>query len=209
MERWTRQLLETEARKRGLRDAAAHSQAELVRAILRHDLSLPRGLQNARKLMGSLWQGASAWLLRGRSSHVGFCAPAPRETQGAAPSAAPENPAAVGDEAARDAWLEPSRLRPRELHLRWQVSERASQRASGLLGVPGELAVRVVSVCADPERVLHSQITDHGPIEPAGEWSMQLESDATHCVSSIGMRSGSRFVSIVHGRSNALDTTLE
>jgi hypothetical protein len=206
IERWTRQVLETEARKRGIRDVEDHSHVDLARLILRHDTALPRGLRNARRLMGTLFEAAVGVLpafARGRERNAidrAAARPARLHAETPLPPPAAAAPAAVSG----DAWLEPSRLQAGELHLSWRISEQAAQRARKLLGVTGELAVRVVSVRADPARVVATHVTEHGPISEQGEWTMQLESESTHCVSAIGVRSGNRFVSIVHERSAAI-----
>jgi hypothetical protein len=98
--------------------------------------------------------------------------------------------------------LNPARRDARALHLSWQVTEQGAERARVLLGMRGELALRIVSVRADEAHVVHSEVTDHGPIEPSGEWTAQLASDDAHCVAAVGLRSAGRFVSIVH-RSSA------
>jgi hypothetical protein len=335
IERWTRQVLETEARKRGVPKPENHSRPELIALILRHDYGSVRRLRSARTLLGSLIGSAAGALpaltrqrsplAAARTEHDPHArsdtagAPAPRQvggepdaprpfaermapthtrapfaeheamthsaapiaehgaqTHSAVPSAergapidtpapvtertAPSsraatlNPAAAvfrapvadplpaGEEASRDSPplaagastadaalppSAPSMLQPtaaqrsprtaadskpatpddaqleqrrelRELHLRWQVSEPAAARARALLGVPGELAVRLVTVRADPGRVVQSEVMEHGPIAQQGEWTAQLVSADTHCVSAIGLRSGGRFVSIVH-----------
>jgi hypothetical protein len=100
--------------------------------------------------------------------------------------------------AASEDRLDHERHEPRSLHLRWRVSEQGADRARILLGMRGELALRIVSVRADADHVVHSEVTEHGPIESTGEWTAQLESGDTHCVSAIGLRSAGRFVSIVH-----------
>jgi hypothetical protein len=100
--------------------------------------------------------------------------------------------------AASDDRLDHARHGPRSLHLRWRVSEQGADRARILLGMRGELALRIVSVRADADHVVRSEVTEHGPIDSTGEWTAQLESADTHCVSAIGLRSAGRFVSIVH-----------
>jgi hypothetical protein len=119
------------------------------------------------------------------------------------PSAAgPTLPAAAAfptqPSAASEDRLDHTRREARTLHLRWRVSEQGADRARILLGMRGELAVRIVSVRADEDHVVHSEVTEHGPIDSSGEWTAQLESADTHCVSAIGLRSAGRFVSIVH-----------
>jgi hypothetical protein len=58
-----------------------------------------------------------------------------------------------------------------------------------------------VSVHADAAYTVHSQVTDHGPVDSSGEFTTQLASPDAHCVTSIGLRSAERFVSIVHNSS--------
>jgi hypothetical protein len=100
--------------------------------------------------------------------------------------------------------LEPVRLSARQLQLRWQISAASAERARAVLGAQGELTLRIVAIRADPASVVHSEITEHAPVEIAGEWLTELDTDATHCVSSIGVRQAGRFVSIVHASSRAL-----
>ena len=289
IERWTRQVLEQEARKRGIRDPEVRSHTELARLILRHDYVSPHGLRSARKLVGALLESASATLRasliddeqRQSAADMRPAARAPaaadpereakpasappfarrpsanipdsatgsspavdrassgapaavhssdpalatrrerepdatgpdhareREVGAASPDRAREPEpttgpqAAVGaqerkDPAAASVRLDQARPAPRELHVRWNISDQAAERARMLLGERGELAVRLVSVRADPTHVVLSDVTEHGPIEPRGEWIAELASDDTHCVTSVGVRSGTRFVSIVH-----------
>jgi hypothetical protein len=340
IDRWTRQLLEQEARKRGVREPELQSRADLMRAIIAHDYNLPRGLRNARKLVGTLFDTAAAvlpalarsaeefaanggkrhepnWTAREKSAAdaaavrdanatledtrpVRPIIPRERATTGRneaddasrgrddlaqakrddasrgrddlaqakrddasrgrddlaqakrddaavrgqrtadpsaradrtgarAQSAAPlrgdriapsvpqpafaafsdvaSEPAAAdsGMLAGLEARVAPTLQRARELHLRWRVAEGAAKPARDLLGATGELAIRVVCVRPDPTGVVCSEVTEHGPIELAGEWTLQLASADTHCVSAIGVRSGKRFVSIVHERTRTND----
>ena len=218
IERWTRDVLEHEARKRGIRDPEVRTHAELVRLILRHDYASPHSLRNARKLLGSLLETAGVTLrsyappvpqapVRERrptpaATRTPIAAgPAPKLPAASEPppppEAAPANskPRAAGSSSVR---LDHSRPGPRELHVRWEISEQAAARARSLLGSDGELAVRLVSVRADPTHVVLSDVTEHGPIDAAGEWVAELASADTHCVTSVGVRDAGRFVSIVH-----------
>jgi hypothetical protein len=97
--------------------------------------------------------------------------------------------------------LDQARREPRVLHLAWKVTEQGAARARAVLGADGELILRIVSVRPDPAQIVHSEVTEHGPIEPKGEWTAQLPTEDTHCVSAIGLRSRGRFVSIVHASS--------
>jgi hypothetical protein len=87
------------------------------------------------------------------------------------------------------------------LLLRWTITHEGERRARAVLGVDdgdGELTVRLVSIRPDADRIVRSEITEHGPVAASGEWSPGPLLDAERCVAAIGMRSGDRFVSIVH-----------
>jgi hypothetical protein len=87
------------------------------------------------------------------------------------------------------------------LLLRWVITGEGERRARAVLGVSdadGELTVRLVSIRPDAERIVRSEITEHGPVAASGEWSPGPLADAERCVAAIGMRAGDRFVSIVH-----------
>jgi hypothetical protein len=122
-----------------------------------------------------------------------------RRDAGWEPTAAPgPQPTAAEEEAST---IEQTRLEPDSLQLRWHVTESGAARARALLGAPGELAIRLVSVRADPGTVVQSDVTEHGPVERAGEWTAQLAGADVHCVTAVGLRAAGRFVSIAHGRS--------
>jgi hypothetical protein len=219
IERWTRQLLENEARKRGVMAPEARSQTELVSAILRHDYASNHSLRSARKLVGSLLGTATQlgelFQPEARQSvpptHK-LPSPTPRpEPPSLPPSAAtiiPPPSAASLAEPPELSELSGTRLiqqrRHAELKLHWQISEQAAERARALLGSRGELALRVVSVRPDPQRIVHKDVTEHGPVEARGEWTLLLPSADVHCVSAVGVRHGDRFVSIVHESSRAV-----
>lgn len=87
------------------------------------------------------------------------------------------------------------------LRLRWAITHEGERRARAVLGVSdddGELTVRLVSIRPDAERIVRSEITEHGPVAASGEWSPGPLLDAERCVAAIGLRAGDRFVSIVH-----------
>jgi hypothetical protein len=87
------------------------------------------------------------------------------------------------------------------LLLRWAITHEGERRARAVLGVSdadGELTVRLVSIRPDAERIVRSEITEHGPVAASGEWAPGPLVDAERCVAAIGMRAGGRFVSIVH-----------
>jgi hypothetical protein len=88
------------------------------------------------------------------------------------------------------------------LAVRWSVSDAGLVRARLLLGAPGELAVRIVSIRPDPARVVRSDITEHGPISADGEWTTKLGTPGVRSFASVGLRDAHRFVSIVHARTD-------
>lgn len=187
IERWTRHLLEAEAKKRGIRHPELRSRTELLWAIAQHDVNPRQGLRSARKLVSGLVD--SLPLLSSRRAAARQPDPLPAIAQPKAAATLSES-------------TEPSRLQLRrgagQLELSWQVNPADAQRARRLLGQHGELSLRIVSVQADPERVVSSSITEHGPLEPHGAWSWTLPGPETHCVGSIGVRHGDQFVSIAH-----------
>jgi hypothetical protein len=208
IERWTRHLLETEARKRGVRDPAVHSRSELLWAIAQHDYGARQSLRSARKLLGSILDGATQALplfgsLRGQSAEK---RPATLPSTASASSAQPT--AAAVPPTAPQQPLQPSRLQLRredgQLELSWQVNELDTQRALRLLGQQGELSLRIVCVQADPTQVVSSSVTEHGPLDPHGVWTWALPGPESHCVGAVGVRHGDRFVSIAHESSRAL-----
>jgi hypothetical protein len=188
IERWTRRVLENEAHRRGVKAPEHKPSGELLAAIVHQDAGL------ARQVVRSLMQSAGA-LLGKRFARDTQVAPARPREPAALPSPAPQPMAAT------------TRLRQvrdaAELKLSWQISQQSAERAQRLLGSPGELALRVVAVRADATRVVTSEITDHGPIPPSGEWHMVLPSADAQCVSAVGLRHGERFVSIAHESSRA------
>lgn len=299
IEQWGRKLLEREAKKRGVRDPGAYTQAELIRLILRHDYSA-RNLRGAAKLVFEVLDGAKDALRspkqpgkrafswdRGtyeRPQDAPFWHPdeeppesvqghggvdlvaeanereaerlrraaqqgeavaagspqdgAPSEVRPDAPASSAatasepanvlpqrptqsEQPAATGGELAdaeaeafaddtaagyiRDerASSEPEHVilgpHPKNgLRLRWRVGESGIARARAVLGTPGELALRVVAVRVDASSVVHTEITDHGPVDRDGVLIAPAPSDATRHITSIGLRNADRFVSIAH-----------
>ena len=193
IERWTRNLLENEARKRGIRDAEARSGTELFWAIAQHDYGARQSLRTARKLVGSIVEGLP--LLSSRRSAERQPSTLPASTA----DVAPQPPAAA---------VVPSSLQLRredgQLELSWQVNARDTQLAQRLLGGPGELSLRIVCVQADATQVVRSSVTEHGPLDPNGVWSWTLPGPDTHCVGAVGVRQGDRFISIAHQSSRAV-----
>ncbi len=87
------------------------------------------------------------------------------------------------------------------LSLRWQVTSSGVERARLVLGGPGELAVRIVAVRVDAHAEVQTEIVDHGPVEHIGVWIAPLPAKGARYVSSIGLRTAERFVSIAHAAS--------
>lgn len=189
---WTRQLLEAEARKRGIRDPEIRSRVELVRAILQHDYGARQSLRGARKLVSSLLDGAAQALpllgsMRDRSERREASLPGGRPAE----ANRPQPPAAP-----------PSNLQLRRdkdrIELKWQLNPQEVERARRALGYPGELALRVICVQADPAQVVRSEVTEHGPLDASGAWLMALPGPDASCVGSVGIRHAQHFISIVH-----------
>lgn len=84
------------------------------------------------------------------------------------------------------------------LTLRWSVTEAGQLRAGAVLGERGELALRIISIQPDPERVVRSQITEHGPVGEQGQWQAPALAPGARCFAAVGLRAGNRFVAIVH-----------
>jgi hypothetical protein len=84
------------------------------------------------------------------------------------------------------------------LQLQWHISDAGQHRARAVLGSTGELAVRLVSIRPDPEQVVRSEITEHGPIDADGAWQSPALTGAARCFAAVGLRDGDRFVAIVH-----------
>ncbi len=94
--------------------------------------------------------------------------------------------------------IECDQQQPGALRLRWSITNEGQARARALLGNAGELAVRVVTIRPDHERVVRSEITEHGPIAADGEWTATLVDKGARCFAAVGLRDAQRFVSIVH-----------
>lgn len=84
--------------------------------------------------------------------------------------------------------------------LRWHVTRQGIERARQVLGEDGEFAVRVVAIVPDPEQVVRSDISEHGPVESSGQWQAAPIDGSARCLAAIGLRNSgaSRFVSIAH-----------
>jgi hypothetical protein len=203
IERWTRRVLEIEASKRGVQQPEQKASGALIAAIVQPGA----GLQSARKVVRSWVKSASAVLPRfgKKLARDSLHAPASRERAalpGPSLAPAPQPQPTAAQPMAATTQLRQQR-NAAELKLFWQVSQQAADGAQKLLAGPGELALRVVAVRADATQIVTSEITDHGPIPPSGEWHMVLPSADAHIVSAVGMRHGERFVSIAHESSRA------
>jgi hypothetical protein len=84
------------------------------------------------------------------------------------------------------------------LLLRWNITEAGQRRARAVLGRDGELTIRVICIRPDPERVVRSEVTEHGPVEPSGQWQTPALPATVRCFAAVGLREGERFVAIVH-----------
>lgn len=192
---WTRNVLESEARKRGIHAPEDSSQPELLRHIVQHDYDASHGLRdNALRMVGA-WLAAARPLLKAKTQEP---APAPRPKPPAARYSPP--PQATTGQAEHPSRLVLQRAEA-ELQVTWDVTPLAVDRARVLLGEAAqqaELALRVVSVRPDPAHVVLSEVSEHGPIDANGVWTILLPSAQAHCVSSVGVRHGEHFVSIVH-----------
>jgi hypothetical protein len=87
--------------------------------------------------------------------------------------------------------------------LRWHVTEAGLRRARAVLGGDGELAIRMIGIYPDPDRVVRSEVTEHGPVLPSGEWQTPALADAVRCFAAVGLRRAERFVAIVHAHPGA------
>jgi hypothetical protein len=90
---------------------------------------------------------------------------------------------------------------PDGMLLRWRVTPEAIKRARKLLGSNGELAVRIVAIRVEPHAVVKTDVIDHGPIADSGDWTAPLLPAEARYVSSVGLKSANKFVSIVHATS--------
>ena len=84
------------------------------------------------------------------------------------------------------------------LAVSWKISEQGRQRAAAVLGRAGELAIRIVAVLPDPERVVRSEVTEYGPVTYSGSWTAQGIPSGARCFTAVGLRANDRFVAIVH-----------
>jgi len=212
-ERWSRKWLETEAKKRGIEQPETSTRTGLFRAIVEYDANAGSLRDQARKWLRSVFEAPST-LLKGLGSRAELVDRVPpyeplqpfhsRATTAMDPSETPTQSFSPVGGSPKDAatHLELQRSGG-ELSLFWQISAQATQRANSLLGEPGELVLRVVSVRPHPTQVVQSEVSEHGPIAHSGAWKLVLPSNDAHCVGSIGMRHGERFISIVHQSSRA------
>jgi len=209
-ERWSRKWLETEAKKRGVAQPETSTRTGLFRAIVEYDANAGTLRDQARKWLRSVFEAPSA-LLKGLGSRAELVDRVPpAEPVGSVRSAAndpSESPTQsftpVGGSPKDSATHLELKRAGGELSLSWQISSHATECAHKLLGEPGQLVLRVVSVRPHPTQVVQSEVSEHGPISHSGAWKLVLPSNDAHCVGSIGVRHGERFVSIVHQSSRA------
>lgn len=93
----------------------------------------------------------------------------------------------------------------RELHISWTTTDAGQSRANAVLGVTGELALRVVAIAPDPTRVVRSEITERAPVERSDAWTAPAVLAGSRCFAAIGMRAGGRFVAIAHAPARTID----
>jgi len=79
----------------------------------------------------------------------------------------------------------------------WRVDEAGHTRARTLLGSPGALTLRTISVVARSDYAVHSERSDRRPLEPSGWAHLDVDAGA-RVVVSVGLAEDDRFVSIAH-----------
>ncbi len=85
-----------------------------------------------------------------------------------------------------------------ELTVSWTITSEGVQRAQSVLGVPGELYLRIFEVSSDPDAIVRSTIVEHGPVQESGSWTArELSIDSRRAVA-IGLRADQRFAAITH-----------
>jgi hypothetical protein len=89
------------------------------------------------------------------------------------------------------------------LLLHWRITDTGMRRARAVLGHDGELAIRVIAIRPDPHSVVRSEITEHGPVPPSGQWQAPALAGTARCLLALGLRDGERFVAIVHTHADA------
>jgi hypothetical protein len=87
--------------------------------------------------------------------------------------------------------------------LQWSITEAGLERARAVLGREGELAARIVCIRPDPDDVVRSEITEHGPLPANGAWQTPALPGAARCFAAVGLRWDERFVAIVHTQPSA------
>jgi hypothetical protein len=138
IEEWGRELLQTEAAKRGMKNPEVYSTAALVQMILKHDYGAPRNVREAARLIGGII-GSAKNVLRGKLSDSRESGARVRTYVGAAKKAheAAQHFAARSGEQARDAvgtWADADSGEPRGLsdaeqaELREEARVRAEER---------------------------------------------------------------------------------
>jgi hypothetical protein len=86
----------------------------------------------------------------------------------------------------------------------WTVTDQGKDRAAAVLGKSGELAVRIMAVIPDTERVVRSEVTEYGPVNSTGSWTSQQLPVGARCFTAVGLRANNRFVAIVHAAAHTI-----
>jgi hypothetical protein len=84
--------------------------------------------------------------------------------------------------------------------VRWATSAEGRERASVVLGEPGQLALRVISIAPDPERTVETRIEDELLDAEAGERVLQAAPEGARRLVAVGLKGATRFVSIAHAK---------
>jgi len=84
--------------------------------------------------------------------------------------------------------------------VRWATSAQGRERASTVLGEPGQLALRVIDIAPDPEHTVRTRIDDALLDAPAGERALPPPPEGARRLVAVGLKGAHRFVSIAHAR---------
>ena len=230
IETWTRDTLENEARRIGIKGCEYRTRTELVRLILRDRYGetwnagrerIARGvrsLNEARALLGVTIERTIATVLgmpeplefarRGARVHAREWSVAPPEASHAAwqsaQAAVTHSGAAEPDAApmtrASEDDVDSIGANERAAVVRWRATAAGIRRARAVLGADGEIAVRVVVVAPDPDTFVRTSVVDHGPVDATGELPTPPRVEGARTLAAVGLRAGPRFVAIAHAR---------
>jgi hypothetical protein len=89
-------------------------------------------------------------------------------------------------------------LDDKTLLVTWKLARDSIERAQTVLGVPGRLTSRVVLVSRDPNLLVRSDVVEHGPVEPTGQWLVESVPEGARCAAAVGLAHEGRFVSVAH-----------